>query len=230
MVALTDDIDVGLVKSIYGSVETYKRLISNTPEKYNSQESIESAVYKEKIRLLNGTPSNSISSINDRLKPIVPDRRYFNSISDFRWTWENYVTFRNHLVLDTIRLRHNVKLFPHELCDINPNMFSIEIEYESFGKMKHVSIDNLPYRQFIEIYRDVHFMDMNPIACYCSPSGEKHIFTNRSLGELLMVDFKMLGITCDRDINSMLKSRGFNEQEFRKNLQDNTNSSIFRHN
>jgi len=215
------------IERLYGSVAEYNRVQMEEPyEEYEPTEEeikedyIKHETYNKKIELLNGKPSNVIQGLVtawDAKKP--PDGNTAQEIYAIR----DWASNRTVDLFDKLSIYYMLTEDPFEsraFYETALKTFAVSVEYSKHSRILTKSVSNLDYDTFKKFFRDLHYARCYPTMNYVTENGKKHILSNCSLGSLRIYDLKMCEVETQESLDKELASLGFNEEEYRKELED----------
>ena len=215
--------ELSRIESIYGSVAEYNRV------KYEEAESdyepfdreiadreVDHCVYSEKIRILEGEPSDIAVKLGSEWDSKKPDLQGDWSMTHV-YAWRDYGRNKLFDIMDKLCRYYCVdRNDSMSLYRTDPGTFAIGCEYGEDSNIKELVVSGLNYDDFKDIFRDLYSLGCNPSVNYCNEAGINHVISNTSLGSLRMNDFRYCGLESDESLKADLDAAGFDENVFRE--------------
>lgn len=218
--------DLARIEAIYGSVAEYNRVMEEENEGAGYEPSEEEQfafaadreVYNEKIRILDGKPSELAVSLKEEWDAKKPAETKDWNMSEVR-KWQAYSKERLFAVTKALcthyGIVHNEEM---SLYKTREGSFAIGLEYADSPYIKSWDVSGLSYEAFKNIFRDFHYLGLSPIMNYCDGSGKNHIISNSSLGRLRIHDLIWYGFETEESLENEYRKAGFDETAIRESV------------
>lgn len=214
--------ELARVERIYGCVAEYNRVMVEEQDEYEPSEAelqesaMQSDMYHEKIRLLNGKPSEFAVKLKEFWDDKEPSRSKFEDYNDYVRSGYDYAYRKFKNVIDKFEKYYNITFSDddHNFYQTKDESFAISVEYTEHSMIKTKNLYNLDYMSFKNIFRDLYHVGLYPTMNYrCN--NESHILSNCSLGNLRIYDLLYLELETREGLDFELKRLGFNEEKFK---------------
>lgn len=217
--------DLTRIERIYGSVAEYNRVMEEEEGEYyepSEEELLELAadqeVYNEKIRILNGAPSEPAVSLKKQWDAKKPAKTKEWNMTEV-YKWQAYSKERLFAVTKALCTHYGVD-YQEDMSfyRIEADSFAIELEYTDSPYIKSWDINGLSYEAFKNLFRDFHYLGLSPVMNYCDKNGKNHIISNSSLGGLRISDLRRYGFETEESLEDEYQKAGFDEPAYKESI------------
>ena len=217
--------ELSRIERLYGSVAEYNRVQEEESDCWEPDEEellrarIDSVSYHEQIRILNGKPGPLAETLKkewDSRKPAESDSWTMTDV----YMWQDYRRDKVFAVTDALCRHYGIEQDGEVSFYRTPkDTFAIDIEYQDRCNIKFWSVAGLDYDKFKALFRDLHFLGLDPTMNCCDGNGTNHILSNSSLGSLRLSDLKWCGVETEEGLKKELSDAGFDEAAFKESCR-----------